>query len=138
MLVLFVLGISLQSFALPKEKDIIGTWKYKVETDPGTLTGTLKFETKDGALVGEVNTDDGGVFDFSKVELKDNDVLYCELDTGYELLEILVTLKGKTFEGTVGSEGGSFPMRYPQALSPDFRMVALLTIGLAQKAMLRM
>jgi hypothetical protein len=37
-------------------------------------------------------------------------VLYCELDTGYEILEISVTLKGKTFEGTVGSPGGSFPM----------------------------
>ncbi len=110
MLVIFVLGISLQSFALPKEKDVIGTWKYKVETDEGTLTGTLIFEKKDGVLVGEVNTDDGEVFNFSKVELKDNDVLYCELDTGYELLEVSVTVKGKTFEGTVGSEGASFPM----------------------------
>jgi len=110
MLLLFVLGISMQSFAGPKEKDVLGTWKYKVETDQGVLTGTLIFEKKEGALVGEVNTDDGEVFTFSKVELKDDDLLYCELDTGYELLEISVTVKGKSFEGTVGSEGGSFPM----------------------------
>lgn len=110
MLVLFVLGITLSSFAVPKEKDVLGTWKYKVETDEGELTGTLKFEKKDGALVGEVNTDDGQVFSFSKVELRENDVLYCELDTGYEVLEISVSVKGKAMEGTVGSPGGSFPM----------------------------
>jgi len=110
MLVLFVLGVSLQSFAGPKEKDVIGTWKYTVETDEGTLTGTLKFEKKEDKLVGEVNTDDGEVFVFSKLELRDNDVLYAELDTGYELLEISVTIKGKAFEGTVGNSGASFPM----------------------------
>ena len=61
-------------------------------------------------MVGKVNTDDGEAFTFSKVELRKNDVLYCELDTGYEILEISVTLKGKSFEGTVGNEGGSFPI----------------------------
>jgi hypothetical protein len=110
MLVLFVLGISLQSFAAPKEKDVIGTWKYKVETDEGTLTGTMTVEKKDGKLVGEVNTDDGEVFAFSKIELKDNDVLYMELDTGYELMELNLTLKAKVLEGTVGNDGGSFPI----------------------------
>lgn len=108
--VFIVLGISLQSFAAPKEKDFIGTWKYKVETDEGTLTGIMKVEKKDGKLVGEVNTDDGEVFTFSKVELKENDVLYMELDTGYELLELSLTLKDKVLEGTVGNDGGSFPM----------------------------
>ena len=110
MLVLFVLGISLQSFATPKEKDFIGTWKYKVETDEGTLTGTMTVEKKDGKLVGEVNTDDGEVFTLSKIELKDKDVLYMELDTGYDLLELSLTLKDKVLEGTVGNDGGSFPM----------------------------
>ena len=110
MLVLFVLGISLQSFAAPKEKDFIGTWKYKVETDEGTLTGTMKVEKKDGKLVGEVNTDDGEVFTFSKIELKENDVLYMELDTGYETLELNLTLKDKVLEGTVGNDMGAFPM----------------------------
>ena len=110
MLVLFVLGISLQSFAGPKEKDVLGTWKYKVETDQGDLTGKLVFEKNDDALVGKVNTDDGEAFTFSKVELKENDILYCELDTGYEILELTLTVKGKAMEGTVGNEGGSFPI----------------------------
>ena len=108
--VLFVLGISLQSFAGIKEKAVIGTWKYKVETDEGTLTGKLIIEKKDGKLVGEANSDDGEVITMSNVQIKDNDILYFEVDTGYESLIVSVTVKGKTFEGTVGSEQASMPI----------------------------
>lgn len=110
MLILLVLGLTLPSFAKIKEKDVIGTWKYKVETDQGDLTGTVVIEKKEGKLVAEVNTDEGEVLPFSKVEIKEDDVLYMELDTGYELLELTLTVKGKAMEGTVGNEQGSFPM----------------------------
>ena len=110
MLIVLVLGMALPSFAGIKDKDVIGTWRYKVETDEGELTGTITIEKKEGSLVGEVNTDEGEVFAFSKVELKEDDVLYMELDTGYELLELSLTVKGKAMEGTVGNESGSFPM----------------------------
>jgi hypothetical protein len=102
--------MSLQSFALPNEKDVLGTWKYKVETDQGDLTGSFTFEKKEGKLVGEVRTDEGETFTFSKVELQENDKVYCELDTGYEILEISLTVKKKTMEGSVGSQQGSFPI----------------------------
>ena len=108
--VLFVLGISLQSFAGIKEKDVVGTWKYKVETNEGTLTGKLIVEKKDGKLVGEVNTDDGEVITVSNVQIKENDILHFEVETGYESLIVSVTVKGKTFEGTVGSEQESIPI----------------------------
>ena len=108
--VLFVLGISLQSYAGIKEKDVVGTWKYKVETDEGTLTGKLIVEKKDGKLVGEVSTDDGEIIVMSNLQIKENDVFYFEVETGYEALEVSVTVKGKTFEGTVGSEQASMPI----------------------------
>jgi hypothetical protein len=108
--VLFVMGISLQSFAGIKEKDVIGTWKYKVETDEGTLTGKLIIEKKEGKLVGEVNSDDGEVITLSNVQIKDNDILYFEVATGYESLIVSGTVKGKAFEGTVGNETASYPM----------------------------
>ena len=110
MLIVLVLGMALPSFAGIKEKDVIGTWKYKVETDEGELTGTITIEKKEGTLVAEVNTDEGEVLAFTKVEIKEDDVLYMELDTGYELLELSLTVKGKAMEGTVGNESGSFPM----------------------------
>ena len=110
MFCLLILSISLSSFAGIKDKDVIGSWKYKVETDQGDLTGIIKIEKKDGKLVAEVNTDEGEVLVFSKVEIQDKDILYMELDTGYELLELSLTVKGKAMEGTVGNEQGSFPM----------------------------
>ena len=58
----------------------------------------------------EANTDEGEVLPFGKVEIQENDVLYMEIDTGYELLELSLTVKGKAMEGTVGNEQGSFPM----------------------------
>ena len=110
MLVTLVMGISVSLFALPKEKDVLGTWKYKVETDQGDLTGTITIDKKEGKLVAEVNTDEGEVLPFSKVELKEKDVLYMELNTGYELLEISLEVKGKSMEGTVESANGSMPI----------------------------
>jgi hypothetical protein len=110
MLVMLILGISLSSFAVPKEKDVLGSWKYKVETDQGDLTGTIIIEKKEGKLVAEVNTDEGEMLSFSKVELKEKDVLHMELDTGYELLELSLTVKGKSMEGTLGTAQGSFPI----------------------------
>ena len=111
MLVLFALILTLPSFAGLKEKEVYGTWKYKVETDQGVLTGTLKFEEKEGTIVGEVHTEEGEIFFFRKVELKENDILYCELDTGYEILEVSLTVKGNTMEGTVDNDQGSFPIK---------------------------
>ena len=108
--VLFVLGISLQSFAGIKEKDVIGTWKYKVETDEGTVTGKLTIEKKEGKLVGEANSDDGEVITLSNVQIKDNDILYFEVDTGDESLVVSVTVTKKNFSGTVGNETNSMPI----------------------------
>ncbi|MCK5694141.1 MAG: hypothetical protein KAI08_14860, partial [Bacteroidales bacterium] len=53
---------------------------------------------------------DGEVFTFSKVELKEKNVLYMELDTGYETMELNLTLKDKVLEGTVENDMASYPM----------------------------
>ena len=109
--VLVILGMTLQGFAGIKDKDVVGTWTYKVETPDGDITGELVFEKKDGKLAGEVYSDDGAVIEITNIQIKDNDVLYFEVDTGYENLEISITIKGKTYEGTVESpQGGSMPM----------------------------
>ena len=110
LLILFVIGITLPSFAGLKEKQVIGTWKYKVETEEGVLTGEIMIEKKEGKLVGEVTTDEGEVIAFDKIEITADDKLYMELSTGYEVLEISVSVKDKLFEGTVSSEYGSMPI----------------------------
>jgi hypothetical protein len=108
--VMLILAISLVSFAGIKETDVLGTWKYKVETDQGDLTGVIIIEAKEDKLVAEVHTDEGEVLPFSKVEIRENDILYMEVDTGYEILELTLTVKGSSMEGTVGNAQGSFPI----------------------------
>ena len=110
MLLVFALIIALPSFAALKEKDVIGTWKYKVETDQGDITGTIVFEKKEGKLVGEVHTDDGQILPFGKVEIQENDMVYMELDTGYEMMKVSVTVKSKVFEGRVVTDQVDFPI----------------------------
>jgi len=115
MLLGLVLLISLPSFAKLKEKDVTGKWTYKIETDQGDLVGTLQFEKKDGKLVGEVYTDDGQTFPFTRLEIRKKDVLYSELYDGNQTYKILVTLKGKAFEGTVTNDQGEFPISMEKA-----------------------
>ncbi len=108
--VLVVLGITLNGYAGIKEKDVVGTWTYKVETPEGDITGKLIFEKKEGKLVGEVNTDDGEVIPINNIQIKENNVLYFEVDTDYETLEITLTVKGKAYEGNISSEQGDMPI----------------------------
>ena len=110
LVLLFVLGVSIPSFAKLKEKDVVGSWKFSIETDQGTMTGTLKFEMKEKKLAGEVTTDMGGPFPFTKVEIRDNNVLYFELQPEYEVISATLTVDGNRFEGTVGGDGGEIPI----------------------------
>ena len=109
LLVIFVLGMSISSYAGLKEKHLIGKWKYEAVTEQGSIFGTLTFENKDGKLSGEVNTDDGDRFEFTKVEIRENNVLYFELETGYETIHATVTVEKKKFSGKVGNNQGEMP-----------------------------
>jgi hypothetical protein len=100
-ILLFVLGVSLPSFAGLKEKNVIGTWSYKVETDQETLTGTMKFVKEDGKLTGEIFSDEGESLTMNNVETKDKNVLYFEIAPDYNVLKVSLTIDGKKYEGTV-------------------------------------
>lgn len=101
LILLFVAVVSLPSFAGLKEKDMIGTWSYKVETEQETLTGTMKFVKEDGKLTGQIFSDEGGPFTMNNLEIKDNNVLYFEIAPDYNILKVSLTIDGKKYEGTV-------------------------------------
>ncbi len=107
LIVIFVIGISLPSFAGLQEKDVVGKWTYKVETDQGILAGFLKFEIKDGKLVGQVISDDGETLQLTKVEIRDNNILYFELQPDYEVIKATLTVENNKYVGTVAAEGGA-------------------------------
>lgn len=103
---LFVMGIALPSFAGLKVKDVVGTWSYQIETEYESMTGTLKFEKDGKKLTGQVITDAGDIVPMTKVEIRENNVLYFELEVDYNLLKANMTIDGKKYSGTVGSDAG--------------------------------
>ena len=107
---LFVLGIALPTFAGIKVKDVVGKWSYKVEIDYETLTGTLVFEKEGKELTGEVVTDDGQTFPMSNVEIRENNVLYFEIEVDYNLMELTLTIEEKKYSGTIVADGGEIPI----------------------------
>ena len=102
---LFVLGMALPSFAGLKEKNVVGSWSYKMETEYETTSGTLKFKLQDKKLVGEVLTGDGQTFQMTKVEIRENEVLYFELEVDYSVFEVTLTIDGKKYTGAVVVDG---------------------------------
>ena len=61
-------------------------------------------------MTGEVLTDEGDTFSLSKVEIKDNAVLYFELVPDYEMMKANLTIDGETFKGTIGNYSGDVPI----------------------------
>lgn len=108
---LFVLGLALPSFAGIKVKDVTGTWTYEIEMDYETMTGTLVFEAEGKELSGEVVTDDGQTIPMTKVEIRDNNVLYFELEVDYNLMEVSMNIEGKKYAGTIVAGGGEMTLK---------------------------
>jgi len=108
---LFVLGFALPSFAGLKVKDVVGTWSYEIVTDTETLTGTLVFEKDGKELSGMVVTDDGQTIPMDKIEIRDNNVLYFEMEVDYSLYKSTMNIDGKKYTGTIGNEGGEVPVK---------------------------
>ncbi len=100
LIVLLVLGVSTQVFGKLKEKQVIGKWKYTVETDQGQMAGVFNIIKEEGKLGGEVVTDDGYTLPFTKVEIKEDDTLYMELTTDSDVITISVKIEGDAFNGT--------------------------------------
>ena len=96
LLIIFVLAVSTQIHAKIKAKHIIGSWNYIVKTPDGDLTGELKFTDVDKKLTGVVITNDGSTFPMSKIEIKDGDVLYFEIQPDYEIWMVSLNMTNST------------------------------------------
>lgn len=109
-LLLLILGISIPSFSQLKNENIVGKWKYTVTTDQGDMNGTLNFVEKEGTLSGEVWGDDGSIISLSKIELKEENVLYFELNPDYDLIKVTVKIEGEKFKGSGSTSQGEFAL----------------------------
>ena len=105
-----ILAISLPSFAGLKEKHLIGKWTYKAVLDQEIFTGFLKFEKKEGKLAGEVVTGNGETYPFTKIEIKEKNILYLELKPEYDVIVISLTVEDGRYTGTGSNYSGSVPI----------------------------
>jgi hypothetical protein len=111
LLLLTVLALSLPALAKLKEKHVIGTWTYTADTGSETLTGTLEFKKMEGMLAGTVTTDMGDIIEMTRVEIRDNNVLYFEVPVDYDVLQISVTVDKKSYSGTIAIPQGEIPVQ---------------------------
>jgi len=107
---LIILAITIQVSAKLKEKHLIGEWKYSVVTDQGNITGVFKFIKAEGKLSGQVITDDGYTIPFTKIEIRDENTLYLELETDSDTIKLKVEVDGNKFKGTGTSYQGEAPI----------------------------
>jgi hypothetical protein len=107
---LFVLGIASPIFAQLDSKQLIGNWKYSVVTDQGDMTGVFKFVEKDGKLTGDVITSDGYIIPITKIEIKEENNLYLEIQTDNDLIKVSVKIDENNFKGTGTSYQGEAPI----------------------------
>jgi len=99
-ILLFAVCFTLPGFAKLDTKQVIGTWKYKVDTGDQILTGTLKFAEKEDILTVAVITGEGDVFPVTKVETKPENVLYFEIKLDNDLIKVTLKMDGDKFKGT--------------------------------------
>ena len=109
-ILLFILGISNSSFSQLKNNQVVGKWKYTVELDDGNMTGELKFSEEDGKLKGVVLPSDGGTYPMTKIELKEGNNLYFELQPDYDVIKVTVKIEDEKFKGTGSTYQGEFAL----------------------------
>ena len=109
-ILLFVVGITTPIFAQLDSKQLTGNWKYNVVTDQGDMTGVFKFVDTEGKLTGDVITSDGYTIPITKIEIKEENNLYLEIQTDSDLIKVTVKVDGKNFKGTGTSYQGEAPI----------------------------
>lgn len=108
---LFVLTIAIPVFAKIKAKHVEGTWSYTALTPDGELTGKLEFtKQKKGKLSGKVITDQGDTFTMLKVEIKEGDVVYFEIQPDSEVMKCTMNIAGDTYKGVVAVSQGEMTL----------------------------
>jgi len=117
-LLLLVLGMSTLAFSQNNTDQLIGKWKYKVDTGSELLTGEINFTKDTGKLSGKAITAEGNTIPFTKVELKENNILNIEIQTDSDVLKVTAKLDNESFSGTLASYQGEAPITGKKVVEP--------------------
>lgn len=107
-ILLFAFCLAIPGFAKLDSKQVVGTWKYKVDTGDQILTGTLTFSEKENALTVAVVTGEGDVFPVAKVVSKPDNVLYFEIKPENDVIKVTLKIDGDKFRGNGSNYQGEF------------------------------
>jgi hypothetical protein len=117
-LLLFVLGMSTLAFSQNNTNQLIGKWKYAVDTGSELLTGEINFTNDTGKLSGKAITAEGNTIPFSKVELKENNIFSIEIQMDSDILKVSAKLDNEKFSGTITSYQGEVPITGQKIIEP--------------------
>lgn len=106
---LFVLCVAMQLSAQPNAKEILGKWKYTVDTGGNLMTGVVRIAEVDGKLTGDA-TVEGYTIPFTKIEYKEDKKLVIVMKTEADEYKIDVKVDGKKFSGMGSSYQGEAPI----------------------------
>lgn len=117
-LLLFVVALATVAYSQNNNSQVVGKWKYTVDTGSELWTGTFNFAEKEGKLAGELTTSEGTTIPFSKIELGKENKLNLEVKTEYDVITISVKLNGNNFSGTGASSQGEAPITGEKLIEP--------------------
>jgi len=116
-LLLFVLGITTVAFS-QNNNQVIGKWKYTIDTGSELWTGIFNFAEKEGKLAGELTTNEGTIMPFSKIEFLEDNMLKLEIETDNDIIKIAVKVDGNKFNGSGSSSQGEAPITGEKVTKP--------------------
>lgn len=106
---LITMFIAVQLFAQPDNKEIIGKWKYTVDTGGNLMTGVVRIAEVDGKLTGDA-TVEGYTIPFTKIEYNEGKKLLIVMKTDADEYKIDVKVEGSKFSGMGSSYQGEAPI----------------------------
>lgn len=105
-----ILLFNLPLLAKITNKQITGTWNYTVDTGSEIWKGVFKFTETEGKLAGQAITNDGYTLPFSKIEIREENILYLEIKTESDLIKITLKVDQNKFSGKGTSYQGEAPV----------------------------
>jgi len=98
---------------------VLGAWSYTVETPQGEIDGTITVEGDASGLSGTFVGPQGEEQDLESISF-DGTTLSFRVDSPQgNSVSVSVTIQGETFEGTVSTPGGSFPITGERTSTPN-------------------
>jgi hypothetical protein len=98
---------------------VLGTWSYTLESPGGELSGTIIIEGDASGLEGTFVGPRGEEQDLESISF-DGTTLSFSIDSPQgSSLSVSVTVQGETFEGSVSTPGGSFPISGERTSTPN-------------------